>query len=140
MFNENKKKMAASKDSISVQNIIARGTKFVGDFTSKSDLRIDGVIEGNVKTPGKVVIGKTGSIIGTLESNNAHFEGHFKGNLKLLGTLTLKTTAVIEGDVIAEKLSVEPGAIFNVKCEMKGGASSSSNGIHKPLNVETQKK
>lgn len=138
MFNETKKG-STPQDLISAQNIIAQGTKFVGDFNSQSDLRIDGVIEGNVKTPGKVVVGKTGSIIGTLESTNAHFEGHFKGNLKLSGTLTLKSTAVIEGEVVTEKLSVEPGAVFNVKCEMKSASSGSSSGT-KALNVERQAK
>jgi len=125
MFSETKKG-SNPQDLISAQNIIAQGTKFIGDFTSQSDLRIDGIIEGNIKTPRKVVVGKTGSIIGTLESSNAHFEGHFKGTLKLTGTLTLKSTAVIEGEVIIEKLSVESGATFNVKCEMKSMNSTPS--------------
>ncbi len=129
MFNETKKG-STPQELTSAQNIIAKGTKFIGDFTSQSDLRIDGKIEGNVKTPGKVVVGKTGTIIGNLESSNAHFEGHFKGNLKLTGTLTLKSTAVIEGEVITEKLSVEPGAIFNVKCEMKSANVNSSTKTH----------
>ena len=134
MFNETKKGSSSTpQDLISAQNIIAQGTKLVGDFTSQSDLRIDGVVEGNVKTPGKVVVGKTGSIIGNLESTNAHFEGHFKGNLKLSGTLTLKSTAVIEGEVLTEKLSVEPGAAFNVKCEMKSAKIvKNSNSEEKP--------
>ena len=36
------------------------------------------------------------------------------------GTLTLKTSAHIEGEVIVGKLAVEPGATFNVTCAMKG--------------------
>jgi len=139
MFNETKKG-STTQDSISAQNIIAQGTKFVGDFTSKSDLRIDGKIEGNVKTPGKVVVGKTGSIVGTLESTNAHFEGHFKGNLKLSGTLTLKSTAVIEGEVVTEKLAVEPGAAFNVKCEMKSANASSNSSNHITKAFDSEKK
>lgn len=118
MFSENKKDKQYDNGT-SIQNKIAKGTKIVGDFSSEGDLRIDGIIEGNVKTPGKVVVGKTGEIVGTLESSNAYFEGKFSGTLKLTGTLTLKSSAHIEGEVTTQKLAVEPGAVFNVTCAMK---------------------
>ncbi|MFV9549527.1 bactofilin family protein [Algibacter sp. PT7-4] len=118
MFSESKKEKQMAEGSTS-QNIIAKGTKLVGDFSSQGDLRIDGVIEGNIKTSGKVVVGKSGSIKGTLNGTDAYFEGNFSGKLTLVGTLTLKASAHIEGEVVAEKLAVEPGATFNVTCVMK---------------------
>jgi len=101
------------------QNIISKSTKITGDFNSDSDIRIDGVIEGNVVSTGKVVVGTEGKILGTLNCENAYFEGFFKGEMKINGILTLKSTATIEGEVVTQKLSVEPGAIFNVTCVMK---------------------
>lgn len=112
-------KKSKNQEHISIQNIIAKGTKIVGDFFSEGDLRVDGIIEGNIQTPGKVVVGKDGEISGKLSCSNAYFEGKLTGTLELSGTLTLKSTAHIEGDVITEKLAVEPGATFNVTCEMK---------------------
>ena len=47
-----------NQDQFSIQNIIAKGTKLVGDFFSDGDIRVDGVIEGNIETSGKVVVGK----------------------------------------------------------------------------------
>lgn len=108
-----------NQDQVSIQNIIAKGTKVVGDFFSQGDLRIDGTVEGNIETTGKVVIGKEGVIKGTLKCSNAYFEGKLTGTLELTETLTLKATAHIEGDVVTQKLSVEPGANFNVSCVMK---------------------
>ena len=118
MFSDNKKRRPQS-DSTSQQNRIAQGTKIVGDLTSKGGFRIDGEIEGTLKTPGKVVVGKTGIIKGTLEGANADFEGRFSGKLLLSGTLTLQSSALIEGEVIVAKLAVEPGATFNASCSMK---------------------
>ncbi|WP_336127611.1 bactofilin family protein [Mesoflavibacter sp. CH_XMU1422-2] len=112
-------KKSKNQEHISIQNIIAKRTKIVGDFFSEGDLRVDGIIEGNIQTPGKVVVGKDGEISGKLSCSNAYFEGKLTGTLELSGTLTLKSTAHIEGDVITEKLAVEPGATFNVTCEMK---------------------
>mgnify|MGYP003665428501 CR=1 FL=1 len=118
MFSDNKKDK--HMEDTSGQNIIAQGTKMVGDFTSEGDFRIDGIIEGNIKTSGKVVVGKSGLIKGTLQGTDAYFEGKFSGKLTLSGTLTLKSSAHIEGEVVAGKLAVEPGATFNVTCIMKG--------------------
>ncbi|APX98874.1 bactofilin family protein [Lacinutrix venerupis] len=117
MFSDNKKNK--QNENSSIQNIIAKGTKIVGTFSSEGDIRIDGIIEGDIITPGKVVVGKTGEIHGSLESSNAYFEGKLIGELKLTGTLTLRSSAYIEGNVITEKLAVEPGATFNVSCVMK---------------------
>lgn len=121
MFSDNKKERHMA-DTSSSQNIIAKGTKLVGDINSEGDFRIDGTIEGNVNTKGKIVLGKTGVITGTLNGTDAYFEGDFSGKLTLSGTLTLKASANVEGEVVAGKLAVEPGATFNVSCSMQGGA------------------
>lgn len=107
-------------DGNSSQNIISQDTTIIGDLSSSGDFRIDGVIEGNIKSTGKIVVGSTGFIKGTLQGTDAYFEGKFSGKLTLSGTLTLKPTAHIEGEVSVGKLSVDPEATFNVKCTMKG--------------------
>ncbi|MCK5400601.1 MAG: polymer-forming cytoskeletal protein [Flavobacteriaceae bacterium] len=127
MFSDNKKRKMTT-DNTSQQNIIAQGTKVVGDITSKGAFRIDGTIQGTLKTPGKIVVGKTGIINGTLDGANADFEGKFSGKLKLSGTLTLKTSAHIEGEVEVGKLAVEPGATFNAVCSMKGAVKELNKG------------
>ena len=127
-------------DSTSSQNIISKGTKIIGDMVSEGDLRIDGTVEGNLKTPGKVVVGKSGLIKGTLNGTDAYFEGRFSGKLALSGTLTLKSSAHIEGEVVLGKLEVEPGATFNVTCAMKGSVKQIENNEQvKPKSTETEK-
>jgi len=127
MFSDNKKDKQMAEVTSS-QNLIAQGTKMVGDFNSEGDFRIDGIIEGNVKTTGKLVVGKAGFIKGTLQGTDAYFEGKFSGKLALSGTLTLKASAHIEGEVVVGKLAVEPGATFNVTCVMKGAVKEMNNG------------
>ncbi len=113
-------KKESTTSTQSQRNLIGHGTEFNGDIISNGDFRIDGKIEGNIKTNGKLFIGKEGFISGTIDCKNADIEGHFSGKIICKGTLNLKTTAVIEGEVYLEKLSVEPGAVFNASCSMKG--------------------
>jgi cytoskeletal protein CcmA (bactofilin family) len=106
------------------QNRIAVGTTITGDIESEAGFRIDGEIIGTLKTTAKVVIGKDGKIEGTLQCTSADIEGTFSGTLKVEGLLSLKSSAVIEGEVITEKLSVEPGATFNATCSMASATQS----------------
>ncbi|MDY8138703.1 polymer-forming cytoskeletal protein [Aquimarina sp. 2201CG5-10] len=125
MFSDNKKgKDQGTADYSRNQNKISEGTKIVGDIVSEGGFRVEGTIEGTFKTTGKVVVGKSGFIKGTLECSDADFEGKFSGTLLISGTLSLKPTAHIEGEVSVGKLAVEPGANFNASCSMKGGVKS----------------
>ena len=101
-------------------NRIGKNTKIKGDIVSEADFRIDGKLDGNVKTSGKVVIGLEGYIHGKVECVQADIEGNFNGELIVQDLLSLKATAVIEGTVSVAKLAVEPGATFNASCTMRG--------------------
>ena len=107
------------------QNRINEGTVLKGDIVSSGFFRVDGSIEGNISKPSKVVLGKSGVIKGTLICEDADLEGHFEGKLDVSGTLTLKSSARIKGEVFVGKLAVEPGATFNASCVMKGSAQAS---------------
>ena len=127
MFSDGKRGRGDAMESSAQQNRIAQGTTIVGDIVSEGGFRIDGAVQGTIKTPGKVVVGKSGIINGTLEGTNADFEGRFSGKLRLSGVLSLKSTAFIEGEVEVGKLAVEPGATFNAVCSMKGAVKALSN-------------
>ena len=104
------------------QNRINEGTHLKGDIVSSGYFRIDGKVEGSISNPSKIVLGKSGVITGKLTCENADIEGKFEGILDVSGTLTLKASAHIEGEVVVGKLAVEPGATFNASCAMKGSA------------------
>ena len=127
MFSDKKNKTNNSNQVIS-RNVIGANTKFVGDLVSEGDFRIDGTIEGTIKTSGRIIIGKEGLIKGKATCSNADIEGSVSGELNVENLLTLKATANIQGDVSMDKLSVEPGAVFNVNCVMKGGVKDLHNG------------
>lgn len=119
--NQNKDKTPSETKE---QNRISAGTVITGDIKAKGGFRIEGTLKGTLATSGKVVISKGGLIDGTLNCQNADFEGRFTGKLMVHEILTLRSSAVIDGEVIAGKLAVEPGATFNATCEMKGAVKN----------------
>ena len=113
-------KQKTQKPKVMEINVVAKNTAIIGDITSEGDFRIDGTLEGNIKTKGRVIIGISGSVKGKIDAVNSDIEGKFSGELQVQETLTIKATAIISGDVVIGKLSVEPGATFNASCSMRG--------------------
>ncbi|HXJ99954.1 MAG TPA: polymer-forming cytoskeletal protein [Gelidibacter sp.] len=140
MFSEKPKKAKSILESVNQQNTIARGTTITGDIISDGDFRIEGTVQGNVKTPGKVVLGKTGVINGTLHGANADIEGKFSGKLILTEMLSLKSSAFVEGEVEVGKFAVEPGATFNATCVMRGSQNEFGNNSKPSQNNDTPAK
>ena len=128
MFNKENKKPMAADNSLGGSNRIIAGTIIKGEVNSASDFRIDGEIEGNITTTGRLVVGKDGIIRGEVICAKS---------LIVKGTLSLKSTANIQGTVQAEKLAIEPGAIFNVTCSM-GGASTKTAINNEPIKKESK--
>jgi cytoskeletal protein CcmA (bactofilin family) len=99
-------------------NLIGVGTDIKGDIESTGDIRFDGILKGNLKTKGKVVIGSTGSVKGEISCKNSDIEGKIEGKISVQELLSLKATSVLLGDIIAKRLAIEPGARFTGNCTM----------------------
>ena len=99
-------------------NTIGQGTVVTGDIQSKGDIRVDGTLKGSVNTSGKVVLGKEGVIEGDVVCNSADISGLIKAKITVSQLLSLKATAKLNGDIITNKLSIEPGAAFTGSCSM----------------------
>ena len=106
-------------DQLGQTNRIVEGTTIKGNFSCAADTRIDGTLEGDFTSEGKLVIGPAGKFIGNIICTNCDIEGYFQGNLTISETLNLKSNAIVNGKVTFAKLSVEPGAEFNTTCVMK---------------------
>ena len=99
-------------------NALTAGSKIIGTVIADNDIRIDGIIEGDVKCSGKVVIGEKGYLKGTVACQNAEIQGKLEGKVEVHQTLALRATANIHAEVNTQTLIVEPNAVFNGTCTM----------------------
>jgi cytoskeletal protein CcmA (bactofilin family) len=121
MFDKNSNKMTKNNIIETKPNNIVAGTMIKGDITTDGDFRIDGVLVGSINCKGKIVIGQTGSIDGTVVCQNADISGKIRAQVQVEQLLILKSTAELHGDVTTDKISIEPGAKFSGSCDMDGG-------------------
>jgi cytoskeletal protein CcmA (bactofilin family) len=99
-------------------NLISNGTDITGDIKSNGDIRIDGSLNGNLNTKGKVVIGTTGKVKGEVICKNSEVAGILEGKITVGQLLNLKASSKINGEIVTNKLSIEPGAVFSGNCKM----------------------
>lgn len=97
---------------------IAEGVVIKGDIKSRSDIRVDGQIDGTISSEGRIVVGETANLTGKLFCNDIDFWGRMDGDLYVRDVLSIKGTAVINGNIHVRKLQVEMGAQINGSCHM----------------------
>ena len=117
MFTSKNETMKNTETTAAI-NMIGAGTVITGDIQSKGDIRVDGTLKGSVNTSGKVVLGKDGVIEGDVVCTDADVSGTIKAKISVAQLLSLKSTAKLNGDIITNKLSIEPGASFTGSCNM----------------------
>ncbi|MBE0646953.1 MAG: polymer-forming cytoskeletal protein [Bacteroidales bacterium] len=100
-------------------NLLGSGTTVKGDIKLAGDFRIDGTLIGTIDCKGKVVVGASGIIEGEIICQNADFSGQVKALVKVAELLTLKESARFTGDLVTNKLAIEPGAKFSGTCQME---------------------
>ncbi len=103
-------------------SLIGAGTTMKGDITSNGDLRIDGMLVGNIHCTAKVVIGANGVVQGDINGQQADIMGKVTGTIKVKDLLQLKGGSHVNGNIQAAKLQIEPTANFNGECHMTPAA------------------
>lgn len=105
-------------------SLVVHDTSIKGDITSNSDMKIDGTLTGNIISTAKVIVGPGGFVEGDITGQQADIHGKVTGTIRVTDLLQLKGTCMINGNIYAGKLQVEPSATFNGSCHMEQSGST----------------
>ena len=97
---------------------ISEGTNVQGDFSSMTDIRVDGTVNSKMLSSGCIVVGEKATIEGSLFCSDLDLWGSVKGDVYVKNLLSLKNSASVEGNLHVRKLQVEVGANLNGTCKM----------------------
>ena len=89
-------------------SIIGSDVRIEGNVKTSGELQLDGEIKGDLNCGG-LVMGESGSVIGLITADNVTIRGTVKGEIRAK-TVRLEKSAVVDGDVYHETMSVESGA------------------------------
>lgn len=137
IFNNSKAPSSSVKPTNS-QNILGFGTILKGNIICEGPIRIEGKLEGNIQSVSKVIIGKSGEVLGDITARNIDVEGKFDGKILSEGIINIKATANVKGEVTSKSLSIEEGALFNAmsKTNKESYKTNPSSNPPKPLKTK----
>ena len=117
------------KNSVdSVDTLIGVNTVLQGDLEFSGGLRVDGQVNGNIKSldgnSGTLVLSESAVIEGNIAVPHVIVNGHVHGNIIANERLELQTKAVIKGDVRYKAVEMALGASVNGALVSDAGSSA----------------
>ena len=125
MFGSNPKTSSAtpvSKDPVSKEthqsaygsapNRISSGVSITGDVKFSSELVIDGEVEGNITSSGKLSIGTNATVVGDIRAGFVTIQGAVEGNVLATERCALQAGGRLHGDIESPRLAMDENASF----------------------------
>ncbi|MCG6188864.1 bactofilin family protein [Maribellus maritimus] len=96
--------------------VIGAGTRLKCRVSSEDDIRVDGEIEGELVTTGRIVIGKTGYVHGYIKAAFVVIEGKAKGDFIADNEFTIIPGGEMRGTIKTKHVNIKEKAFFDGMC------------------------
>ena len=117
--------MEAPKPDIAGMILIGKSFVIKGQVSCDGDLYIDGQVEGSVDSKGnRLTIGPDGRLKANVTARAVLVQGKLEGNMQASERVDLKQSAVVVGDIVTQRISIEHGACIKGRIEVHGGEPS----------------
>ena len=114
--------------SIGYDSVVGSQLVVHGELFSTGSLRVDGIVNNDVKVEGNLLVGETGKITGNLDAPVIEIAGDVKGKITGVKVKITKTGRVV-GDVFAMELATESGAYLEGQVVMNDQSEPVSKSI-----------
>lgn len=94
------------------RNVLSSDVDIKGIVKFQHDLIVDGKIEGEIHSTGNLTVGENARIKAEIKTNTVVVYGKVHGNMTVSERVELKSSAEVIGDIKAQTLVIEAGAIF----------------------------
>ena len=111
------------------KTIIAEDIEITGTIKSASNIQFDGKLNGDLNCAGSAMLGKNAVVKGNINAEAVSISGSITGNIVVKDRIEMKSTARVQGDISAKRLTVEDGVTFVGKSEVNSSGGASTGGF-----------
>lgn len=105
--------------TLEVQTLISKDCSIVGDITLKGTVKIDGKLEGNLKTKGDVIVAPKAEVIGNISAHNVLIAGTVTGDVTAKGQVSMMSKGKLKGDITYSAMAMEEDAEITGSCSLQ---------------------
>lgn len=107
-------------------SIVAAGMTVVGNIDSNGVVKIEGRVEGTVRSARQVLVGRQGEIRGDVLTREAVIGGRVHGKITATERTEIQATASVEGDIHTKTILVQEGGRLNGSLHMEESVAPAS--------------
>ncbi len=104
-----------------LNGFIDSGCTLKGELEFSNSFRVDGRIEGTIRSRSELVIGEDGVVEGEIDVARCLVGGTVRGTVKAAEKIVLHASAKVWGEVHAPAVVMEDGAFLEGRVEMETG-------------------
>jgi len=91
--------------------LIGKSIVIKGEVSCDGDLYIDGQVEGTIGPKGnRLTIGPNGRVRANVIASALVVQGKLEGNVQASERVDIKQSAIVVGDIVTQRISIEEGA------------------------------
>jgi cytoskeletal protein CcmA (bactofilin family) len=107
--------------------LIGKSVSIRGELSGSEDLFLDGRFEGTINlSESRLTVGPNAEVTADLNIRDLIVFGRIDGNVHASGRIELRQSAVMNGDILATRLSIEESASVRGRVELTGNAVPST--------------
>ncbi|MEI9979466.1 MAG: polymer-forming cytoskeletal protein [Edaphobacter sp.] len=116
--------------------VIGKSVIIRGELSGQEDLYIDGDVEGTVTLPdSRLTIGPNAKVRADVNAREVIIFGSLTGNITSTGRVDLRQSAVVKGDILANRLSIEESAVMTGRVELKNAPEPAKPSASVPVSA-----
>jgi cytoskeletal protein CcmA (bactofilin family) len=109
-----------------LNGFVDSGCTIKGELEFSNSFRIDGLVEGSVRSRSELVIGEDGTVEGEIDVARCLVGGQVRGTIKASEKVVLHASAKVFGEIHAPAVVMEDGAFLEGKVDMAAGAKKAT--------------
>ncbi len=103
---------------------IGKSVVVKGELSGSEDLYLDGEVEGSIELRShSLTVGPNGRVRANINAKDVVVHGKVDGNVRGSDRVELKKSAVLNGDVVTQRIVIEDGAFFKGSIDIQKGES-----------------
>jgi cytoskeletal protein CcmA (bactofilin family) len=120
-----------------LNGFVDSGCTLKGELEFANSFRVDGRVEGTIRSRSELLIGEEGSVEGEIEVARCLIGGQVRGAIKATEKVILHASAKVWGEIHAPAIMMEDGAFLEGKVDMATSTRSQGSAKNERLPPKT---